>query len=36
VCQAVQRFFDASREESASRADMLPGDVRLRPDDSGT
>ena len=35
VCQAVQRFFDASREESASREDMLPGDVRLRPDNSG-
>ncbi|MEO7071610.1 MAG: Obg family GTPase CgtA [Rhodanobacter sp.] len=34
VCQAVQQFFDANREASASRADMLPGDVRLRPDDS--
>ncbi len=34
VCQAVQQFFDASREASASRADMLPGDVRLRPDGS--
>jgi GTP-binding protein len=31
VCQAIQRFFDANREDSAGRDDMLPGDVRLRP-----
>ena len=33
VCQAIQRFFDANREASATRDDMLPGDVRLRPSD---
>ncbi len=30
VCQAVQRFFDAARDESDDRSDMAPGDVRLR------
>jgi GTP-binding protein len=30
VCQQVQRFFDAQREEHQGRTDMLAGDVRLR------
>lgn len=34
VCQRVQRFFDSQREERQGRTDMLPGDVRLRGDDS--
>ena len=32
VCQQVQRFFEAQREDDAERVDMLPGDVRLRGD----
>jgi len=32
VCQQVQRFFEAQREDAAERVDMLPGDVRLRDD----
>ena len=30
VCQQVQQFFDAQREEQQGRTDMLAGDVRLR------
>jgi len=30
VCQQVQRFFESQREASVERAEMLPGDVRLR------
>lgn len=30
VCQQVQRFFEAQREDAAERTGMLPGDVRLR------
>ena len=30
VCQQVQRFFEAQREDAAGRVDMLPDDVRLR------
>lgn len=30
VCQQVQRFFESQREVSVERAEMLPGDVRLR------
>ncbi|QEE24439.1 GTPase ObgE [Rhodanobacter glycinis] len=32
VCQQVQRFFEAQREDAAGRVDMLPDDVRLRGD----
>jgi GTP-binding protein len=30
VCQQVQRFFESQRETAPGRAEMLPGDVRLR------
>jgi len=30
VCQQIQRFFEAQREASAGRTEMLQGDVRLR------
>jgi GTP-binding protein len=33
VCQQVQQFFDAQREEHQGRTDMLAGDVRLRGED---
>ena len=30
VCQQVQRFFEAQREAAADKADLAPGDVRMR------
>jgi GTP-binding protein len=30
VCQQVQRFFESQREAAADKADLAPGDVRLR------
>ncbi len=34
VCQQIQRFFEFTREAGADRADMLPGDIRLRGTDA--
>ena len=34
VCQQVQRFFESQHEAREGRTDMVPGDVRLRGEES--